>query len=200
MALVVVPFREGKSRLDAERHVRRRLGLAMLGDVLAACVAIGPTVVVTGDEEGALLARELGAEVVEDPGEGLGPAVAAALARRSPQQVLVVNADLPAVVPEDLRALLAATPPGGIALVEALDGTTNALSLPAPDAFAPLYGGGSAGRFLEHARTLGVEAVSAAVASLRDDVDRLNDLHELHLRVGPRTRAALLELEAEVAL
>jgi 2-phospho-L-lactate guanylyltransferase len=198
MALVVVPFREGKSRLGADRHVRRLLGLAMLGDVLAACVEVGGTVVVTDDEEGAALARELGAGVVGDPGTGLGGAVAAALAGCGQEQVLVVNADLPAATAGDLRALLALTPPGGIALVEAPDGTTNALSLPSPRAFAPLYGSGSAARFLEHARALGIEAVSVEIPGLRDDVDTPADLEQLRPRVGARTRAAVLELEARV--
>src|SRR5690242_21897090 len=119
----------------------------MLGDVLAACVSIGDTRVVTSDSEGASVATELGATVVADPGGGQGPAVAAAIADVEPGSILVVNADVPCVVPADLRALLAATPAGGFALVEALDGTTNALSLPAPHVFAPLYGHDSAGRF-----------------------------------------------------
>jgi 2-phospho-L-lactate/phosphoenolpyruvate guanylyltransferase len=197
MTVVVVPFREGKSRLSPARHVRRSLALAMLGDVLAATVAIGETVVVTDDAEGAALAAELGAAVLGDPGGGQGAAVAAALAAGA---TLVVNADLPCAVPEDLRRLLAATPKDGIALVEALDGTTNALSLPAPSAFAPLYGPGSADRFVEHARGLGLEALRVEIPNLAEDVDTLDDLERLQLRVGPRTQAALDELEREVAL
>ena len=200
MTVVVVPFREGKSRLSPARHVRRSLALAMLGDVVAASVAVGETVVVTDDADGAALAVELGATSVDDPGDGQGAAVEAALAGRPPGSTLVVNADVPCVVPHDLRTLLAATPLSGLALVEALDGTTNALSLPAPEAFAPLYGTGSALRFLEHARGLGLEAVSVAVPNLADDVDTLDDLERLQLRVGPRTQAALAALDREVAL
>ena len=55
---------------------------------------------------------------------------------------LVVNADLPAATASALRRLAEA----GLALVEAPDGTTNALSLPDPGLFAPLYGAGSAAR------------------------------------------------------
>ena len=99
------------------------------------------------------------------------------------------------MVPHDLRSLLAATPAGCLALVEALDGTTNALSLPAPDAFAPLYGPGSSDRFRAHAVSLGVEAVSVAVPNLADDVDTMDDLTRLQLRAGPRTQACLAELE-----
>src|SRR5258706_9856565 len=138
---------EGKTRLHASRRARRALSLAMLGDVLSAATAVGATRVVTADPEGEATAREHGAVAVEDPGGGQGPAVAAALAALEPGAILVVNADVPCVVPADLRALLAATPAGGIAFVEALDGTTNALSLPAADVFAPLYGADSAMRF-----------------------------------------------------
>src|SRR5207244_2020829 len=130
---------------------------------------------------------------------GQGAAVAAALADLDPGAILIVNADVPCVVPEDLRALLAATPAGGVALVEALDGTTNALSLPAPEVFAPLYGRDSAARFRAHVEGLGLTAVAAAVPNLADDVDTLDDLERLHLRCGPRTQARLAELPAGTA-
>jgi 2-phospho-L-lactate guanylyltransferase len=198
MVPVVVPFREGKSRLSSSRYARRTLSLAMLGDVVAACLAVGGTTVVTDDADAAALARGLGAAVVPDPGGGQGAAVEAALATLVRRPTLVVNADVPCAVPQDLRALVAATPLSGVALVEALDGTTNALSLPAPDIFAPLYGPDSARRFLEHARALGLAAVSAAVPNLAEDVDTEADLERLELRVGPRTQAALHALEQRV--
>jgi 2-phospho-L-lactate guanylyltransferase len=193
LTTLVIPFAgtEGKTRLHTSRRARRALSLAMLGDVLSACVAIGETRVVTPDEEGASVADGLGAETVDDPGGGQGAAVAAALEGVEPGAILIVNADLPCVVPADLRALLGATPAGGIALVEALDGTTNALSLPAPHVFAPLYGHDSAVRFREHADELGLEAVSAVVPNIAEDVDTLEDLERLQLRCGPRTQACL---------
>ncbi|MEN3342640.1 MAG: 2-phospho-L-lactate/phosphoenolpyruvate guanylyltransferase [Actinomycetota bacterium] len=201
MATVVIPFAGagGKTRLHASRRVRRDLSLAMLGDVLAAAANVGAVRVVTADEEAAALAAETGAASVADPGDGQGAAVAAALAELAPGPILVVNADVPCIVPADLRALLAATPAGGIALVEALDGTTNALSLPAPHVFAPLYGPDSASRFRAHAESLGLQAVSAAVPRLAEDVDTPADLERLQLRCGPRTQAALARLPAEAA-
>lgn len=196
MTTVVIPFAgaDGKSRLHESRRVRRTLSLAMLGDVLAACIPIGHARVVTSDADGADVAREAGATVVADLGGGQGAAVAQGLDGVEPGATLIVNSDLPCAVPADFRALLAATPAGGIALVEALDGTTNAMSFSAVETFAPLYGRDSAKRFRAHARELGLESVSVAVPNLADDVDTLDDLGRLHLRLGPRTQAALAEL------
>ena len=143
----------------------------------------------TPDDEAARIAAEHDAEVLGDPGSGQGAAVAAAL-RNVVGPVLVVNADVPCVVPRDLRSLEAATPEHGLAYVAASDGTTNALGLSAPALFAPLYGPGSAARFRMHAHTIGADVVPAAIPNLADDVDSMADLERLELRVGPRTLAA----------
>jgi 2-phospho-L-lactate guanylyltransferase len=201
MATVVIPFAgsEGKTRLHSSARIRRALAHAMFCDVLAACILIGRTRVVTPDEEAAAAARDAGAEHVDDPGGGQGPAVQAGLAGVEPDGILVVNADVPCVVPHDLRSLLAAAPAGGFALVEALDGTTNALSLPSAESFPQVYGPSSSDRFREHAASLGVEAVSVALPNLADDVDTMDDLTRLQLRAGPRTQACLAELERSLA-
>jgi 2-phospho-L-lactate guanylyltransferase len=193
MTQIVIPFRgeTGKQRLDAPEEVRVRLGLAMLGDVLAAATATGRTLVVTGDEAGRELAAELGADSVEEAPGGQGAAVAGALERVDDGTVLVVNADLPCVVPHDLRTLAGAADLGALGYVEAEDGTTNALALPGKAHYAPLYGGGSAARFRDHADSLGVTAISCAIPNLSDDVDTLDDLRRVGLRAGPRTQAAI---------
>jgi 2-phospho-L-lactate guanylyltransferase len=200
VATVVIPFAgaEGKTRLHSSRRVRGALAQAMFCDVLAACLSVGETRVVTSDDESAAAASEAGAEVVADAGGGQGAAVQAALEDVAPGGILVVNADVPCVVPHDLRSLLAATPAGCLGLVEALDGTTNALSLPSAEAFAPLYGPSSADRFRAHAASLGVEAVSIALPNLADDVDTMDDLTRLQLRAGPRTQACLAQLEGSL--
>jgi 2-phospho-L-lactate/phosphoenolpyruvate guanylyltransferase len=149
----------------------------MLGDVVEAALEVGRVLVVTDDE----VVVPADAEVVEDPGGGLGAAVAAALARVE-GHTLVVNADLPCATPRALSELAAA----GLALVEARDGTTNALSLPDAATFAPLYGPGSAARFRAHA-----PFATARIAELEEDVDSDDDLERLVLDLGPRTRALL---------
>jgi 2-phospho-L-lactate/phosphoenolpyruvate guanylyltransferase len=198
MAAIVVPFRgsTGKQRLTGlGKESHRAVVLAMLADVLAATTEVGRTVVVTADEEGRRIATEAGAEVVDDPGGGQGDAVAAAIGLVHEDAVLVVNADVPCVLPYDLRSLLAATPPGGIALVASEDGRTNALSLPAPHLFEPLYGPRSAERFQRAARDLGLEAVVVAMPNLADDVDTPADLDRVGPRAGPKTQAALQGLK-----
>ena len=173
MVRVVVPFRA----LEA----KRRLGLgpefacAMLNDVLAAAEAVGPTVIAAGEG-------------------GQGAAVVAELHRLAPGPVLVVNADLPCATPRDLLALLGSAPPDGIALVEAADGTTNALALAGPGQFHDLYGPGSAERFRALARSLGAACVTAAIPNLAADVDMLEDLDRLEGRLGRHTAAALASL------
>jgi 2-phospho-L-lactate guanylyltransferase len=193
MAQIVVPFRgeSAKQRLDAPNDVRSKLALAMLGDVVTACVATGRTFLVTQDADARALATELGAEIVDDPGGGQGPAVAAALERVDNGAVLVLNADLPCVVPHDIRTLAGAAELGAFGFVEAEDGTTNALALPRASLFAPLYGSHSADRFRAHAEAHGVAAVAAAIPNLADDVDTLEDLAKIGFRAGPRTQAAI---------
>jgi 2-phospho-L-lactate guanylyltransferase len=189
MPTLIVPFAgaSGKTRLDAPGPVRREISLAMLEDVLAAAVAVGDTIVVTADPDAAARALAQGAAHGVDPGGGQGAAVAAALAGIE-GQVLVVNADLPCATAEDIGRLAAVD---GFALVEARDGTTNALALPGADAFTPLYGPGSAARFRAHAEARGMDLVTLSLDNLVDDVDTLDDLRRLADRLGPSTRECL---------
>ena len=129
-------------------------------------------------------AAEVGEVVVADGAGGQAAAVAAALADVE-GPVVVVNADVPCATGGDVRALVRATPAGGAAIVAAADATTNALSLARPELFAPLYGPGSATRFLARG------AVAVDLPNLADDVDTVEDLARLRGNPGPRTRAAL---------
>lgn len=196
MPTVVVPFRgtEGKSRLARlPLEARTAMREAMLADVLAACEAVGPTFLVTAAER-----IRTTATLVADEGRGQGPAVAAGLdaaaAAGAPGPFLVVNADLPCVTARDLLALAGSIPDGGLALVAAADGTTNALALSSQSLFAPVYGPGSAARFgaLGPSRLL-------AVPNLVDDVDTVDDLERLQGRLGANSRRALACLQAGAA-
>ena len=143
----------------------------MLADVVAAADEVGP-VIIAGSR-------------------GQGLAVEAALSDVREAPVLVVNADLPAVTPRDLLALMGSIPVDGIAVAAALDGTTNALGLAARGIFKPLYGPGSAERFLALAPSRLVE-----IPNLVEDVDTLDDLERLEMRLGANTRAALESLRS----
>jgi 2-phospho-L-lactate guanylyltransferase (CobY/MobA/RfbA family) len=179
MATIVVPFRRenAKRRLrPLPEEARAALAEAMLADVLAAAETVGRTIVASEADQGEAVELAL-------RGVGSGP-------------ILVVNADLPCAQPRDLLALLGALPDGGMALVEARDGTTNAVALTAPHLFAPLYGPGSAGRFHARAERLDVPVVTAEIPNLVDDVDTLADLERLEGRLGSHTVAALGEARA----
>jgi 2-phospho-L-lactate guanylyltransferase len=173
---IVVPYRgDAKRRFSAP--LRAAVAVAMLGDVVAAAAEVGPVFVVTDD----LAVVPRGASAVADPRAGLGRAVAEGLSRVD-GHALVVNADLPGATAEALRRLAAA----GLALVEAEDGTTNALSLPDPAVFAPLYGPGSAARFRAHA-----PFATADIPELAADIDTAEDLERYAAFLGPRTRSLL---------
>src|SRR4249920_1816293 len=153
MPTFVVPYRgaDAKRRLEPlPEEARAALADAMLEDVMAACEGAGSSVVVARDGD-------------------QGEAVEAAIRGVESGPILVVNADLPCAQPRDLLTLLGALPEGGLALVEAADGTTNALALATPSLFAPLYGAGSAERFRARAARLGVPSATAKIPNLADD-------------------------------
>jgi 2-phospho-L-lactate guanylyltransferase len=187
--LTVIPFRAGgKSRLPEE--LRRDVSLAMLGDVVEVAVAVGEVRVVTDDAAGRLVASDLGARLIDDPGEGQGEAVAAGL-EGAEGLCLVVNADVPRIRASDLNALAVPALLGKLAIVEARDGTTNALGLPRAEVFRPLYGQGSAGQFRAHAVALGLDFEELTLPNLVEDVDTLADLERVGSRAGSRTAEML---------
>ena len=173
MVRIVVPFRGlgAKTRLGLGPEFAQ----AMLADVVAAAGAVGEVRIATG----------MG---------GQGEAIAAELERLPHAPVLIVNADLPCVTPRDLLALLGSAQPGGIALVEAADGTTNALALSDAGQFADLYGPDSAARFRRHAHKIGAHCVTATIPNIVDDVDTVEDLGRVESRLGRHTATALTSL------
>jgi 2-phospho-L-lactate guanylyltransferase len=196
MATIVVPFRgsDPKQRLAVDDPARRALAGAMLADVVAAAAAVGDVLVVA--PPGAAVPS--GATLVADPHRGQGAAVEAGLAAATaaglPAPYLVVNADLPCAGSRDLLALAGAVSGDGLALVAAVDGTTNALAFADPSLFEPVYGPGSAERFA----ALGPSTILDS-PNLIDDVDTLDDLARLQGRLGEHTRRVLVSLDLQSA-
>lgn len=190
MPTVVVPFRSSdpKRRLAGIGAAEReQLAHAMLADVLSAALPVGAVLVVASGSP----SLPDGVRHVPDPRRGQGAAVQAALdaAVGLPGPYLVVNADVPCATTRDLLALAGVVPDGGLALVAAADGTTNALALADASLFEPVYGPGSAERFAALAPARLFDA-----PNLADDVDTTADLARLRDRVGAQTRRVLASL------
>lgn len=214
MNAAVVPIKNlaaGKSRLHGalEREQVEALCLAMMQDVVAALVAAPPidrVVVATPDPGAAKAARELGAEAFEGPDPGLNAAIETAskqLADEGAQLVLTVLGDVAAAEADDFATLVRETEAAArdaegraVGLAPSADGGTAALArLPAlvvPARFGPR----SARRHRGEAEAAGVPLVELDLASLRLDLDRVEDVEDFIAlgRGGPRTRACLVEI------
>lgn len=208
--IAVKSLDRAKSRL-ADRlrpEHRARLVLAMLTDTVRAALAAAPidsVTVVTPDAAVADLAEALGAHAHPDPGgaaaglapEGLNIALAAAADtvrhRYGPVELVAMQADLPALRPAELTAVLAAAPPGRRSLVVDHTGAGTA-ALVQRDGSAPLdprFGPDSA---LRHV-TAGAVALDGDWPGLRTDVDTGADLDRaVALGVGAATAAVLTDI------
>jgi 2-phospho-L-lactate guanylyltransferase len=198
VAWVVVPAKRlsGALRRLAPalgRPVRRELQIAMLRDVFGACAGapgLAGLLVVTSDPDVAALARDLAsAEVIadHDPPRGMNGAVErglGALAERGVEAALVMTADLPLARPDDVAAILAASPPAPSAvLVPSHEGTgTNAMLLRPPRAIAPRLGPASLARHLAQAGRRGVAAFRLERPRIALDIDTPRDLAALIAR------------------
>ncbi len=202
---VVLPVkhaRDAKTRLRPPAGVSRaELARAMARDTMTAVFAelpAGQVVVVTSDDEAHDAAVRLGAQVLDDPGQGLNAAVRAglevcgvAVADADPEAqavgVAVLLGDLPALRPQDLGAALQACARHTQAVVPDRVGTGTVLLTSTAGAIEPAFGAGSAAR---HARTATVLALD--LPRLRQDVDDATDLDRaVALGLGPATSAVL---------
>jgi len=191
--LAIVPVKSlngAKTRLTPllTPDERAELVRAMLAAVLAACAeseAVTSTLVVT-PEPGLAPA---GVEVLVDSGDGHAAAVASALAdSRAANGALVVMADCPLATGGSLDRLATVAAP--VALVPALDGGLNALTLSSPGLFEPSFGvPGAAARTVARARAAGIEPAVLDEPLLAFDVDRPADLKRLHRRIFSRAGA-----------
>jgi len=191
------------SALDAQQ--RRRLALAMLGDVLSACQhapLLSGVVAVVDDVEARELARAAGAQAIDDSADsGMNDAVAAGLRSvrdRGADTAIVLPGDIPLLTPRDLEALVAAAGSHTRALIvgESRDGQgTNALLLRPTDVIAPAFGPPSVDRHLDLGRQANAHTETVKGLGLALDVDTPADLAALADRpVGPHTAGALADL------
>ncbi|MBF6128323.1 2-phospho-L-lactate guanylyltransferase [Nocardia brasiliensis] len=204
--IAVKSLDQAKSRL-ADRlrpEHRARLVLAMLADTVTAAATveeIASVTVVTPDPAVAELARTLGAAVHPEP-RPLGPdslnaaladAAAALRHRHGAVDLLAVQADLPALRPEELADMLATAPRGVRSIVVDHAGTGTAALL-VRDPVAPLdprFGPGSADKHV----AAGAVDLPGDWPGLRLDVDTADDLDlAIELGAGGSTRAVLHDI------
>lgn len=194
--LPVKPPARGKSRLvGLSEGARATLARAFALDTAEACSVadrVAAVLVVTDDAFFASEVRTLGCAVIPDGvgGDLNGTLVQAAAeaARRWPDLLPVaLCGDLPALRPADLDVALSSMPSGAAAYVEDAAGGGTTLYTAAYDVFGPRFGVDSAA----HHREAGAAPVPGELASLRHDVDTLEDLRAVRpLGLGPRTLLA----------
>jgi 2-phospho-L-lactate guanylyltransferase len=209
----VVPVKEigrSKQRLNAALFTdeRERLVRAMLRDVLLALRAspLADVVVITRDAEVGALAKECGAQVLAERGEGdLNAALRQAathLVSMGAPGLLVVPADVPAVRPEDIARLAEehGVSPSVTLVADRRGVGTNALAASPPDVCPFLFGEDSFERHVAAAREAGIEPTILDTPGLRFDVDVENDLDEIATQSpGPETSDLLRRFGRVVA-
>lgn len=194
-------FDRAKQRLAGavENEKKAALVAAMLADVLAAVAEsrmVGQVVVVTGEQTAADLARESGAEVIEDP-EDIGHSQAAMMGVERAKQlgaecVVLLPGDCPLLDPRELDHLVSGLPDPWVAVVPDRHGTgTNSLVLVPPDVIEPAFGEGSCERHQRIARDAGVPYGVEELPTLGLDLDTPADIVALTTRLDLKGGSAV---------
>jgi 2-phospho-L-lactate guanylyltransferase len=200
----VVPFKgtaQAKQRLASAMTAPQRhaLALAMLSDVLQTLAAVGElggVLVVTADPAAAALANQSGVQVSSDHArEGHTGAVMGAVSTLLARGLglMTIPGDVPLVIPDDIRQLLAAHAPGaGFTIVPARDdlGSNAVLCTPA-DAVPLRFGDNSFFPHLAAARAHSIEPRVVRLPRIALDLDTPEDL-ALFLSTPSTTRARAL--------
>ncbi|MEV5836083.1 2-phospho-L-lactate guanylyltransferase [Nocardia sp. NPDC052112] len=209
--IAVKSLDQAKSRL-ADRlrpEHRARLVLAMLADTVSAAVAvprIASVTVVTPDPVVAERARRLGAVVHPEPRreaidttdpDGLNTALTDAATalrhRHGPVELLALQADLPALRPDELSGMLTTAPIGvrSIVVDHAGSGTAALVVRDTTAALDPRFGPSSARRHI----AAGAVDLHGDWPGLRLDVDTADDLDRaIELGAGVSTGAVLHDI------
>lgn len=178
-ATVLVPLRgpSGKSRLAPVLTAAERdeLVVALARHVLAVAArapGVGRVVVVTADPWFAAAAVPAGVEVRAQSGRGLNRAVAQARAWLGPaERVVVLHADLPLLVPDDVVALLTADAPVTLASDRTGRGTNAVVLAGAGSPFVTRFGPQSLRAHRVEAARHGLGVAVVDRPGLRHDLD-----------------------------
>lgn len=164
VAVPIKPFGLAKARLaeaftDQQRADLGRATAAHTIEVIANFA--GLAWVVTGDDEVAEWATEIGASVIleHSPGKGLNAAADRVVEVADDQRWLIVHADLPLLTEHDIERAWNGIPDEGFLLAPSHDGGTSAFGGNLrPPSFA--YGAGSFHRHLAHTRRSPVRVIA----------------------------------------
>ncbi|MGA9870379.1 MAG: 2-phospho-L-lactate guanylyltransferase [Rhodococcus sp. (in: high G+C Gram-positive bacteria)] len=209
VVIAVKDLAAAKTRLadafdDADRA---RLVVAMFRDTVIAARAVesvAAITVVTPDPAVADAAAELGARVIEEPCDRnpndsvarLNSAFTAAASRvraEGNEDIVALQADLPALRSSELADAYAVAPAGARSVVSDHHGTGTAAFIlrGRAEEFAPLFGPSSARRYRES----GAHGLDGDWPGLRLDVDTIDDVRQAFaLGVGDATAAVLRSL------
>jgi 2-phospho-L-lactate guanylyltransferase len=174
---------------------REAVVLAMLIDTVTAASAVAPVTVVTPDAGAAAAARELGAEVVDDPTpaghpDPLNNAIAAAAAQLhdTVPNIVVLQGDLPALKVGEFTEAMAAARAHPRSFVGDRHGTGTAALFAFGAPLDPMFGTDSAARH----RLSGAVELTGPWPGLRCDIDTAEDLTAaMALGIGAATARAI---------
>lgn len=205
MRAALIPMKslaEAKMRLAdvLDQRERAELALAMLVDVVSACVEsemFDRVAVVSSDSDVFWQVRELGATPIAEPAtlsglnDGLTFGVRYLARRVGCDEVVIFPADVPLVRAEDVCTVVNALAGAErrVVMVRAGDNGTNALGLRPPEVIPMRFGVDSASKHRGEAEAAGVEVVELEVPRLAFDVDAAGDVETLASKaVGAATR------------
>lgn len=185
MESILIPvkrFEEAKRRLAARlgAEERRRLGLAMLADVLRATDKWEARWIVTSDRDAEAVGLAFGCRLISDSGMGLNVAIEEGTRRvlgEGADSLLVLPSDVPLVSADDVTILFALDVP--VAICPSGNGGTNALLRRPPDAISASFGPGSAVAHASAAAAKGLDVRTLNLPSLVLDIDEHQDLQSL---------------------
>jgi 2-phospho-L-lactate/phosphoenolpyruvate guanylyltransferase len=190
MTVALVPAKaldQAKGRLAEilSEHERRSLSLVMLADVLRALNAapgVERTFVVSPDQDILRDAERHSADPISQPASlsGINEALKHAwrvIALEEPTALLVLLADVPAVTPDEIEALLAELPRDlGVVIAPSRADGTSALAIRPPDAIEFRFGPNSLAQHEREASSRGLPLSTLRIDSLLHDVDEPEDL------------------------